>query len=61
MDDYESRCPACGEFASYCQGHGEIGDAEGFDILQRHDADDHEDCHPFGCEVRLQGAEDPAP
>ena len=27
-------CPACGEPADYCQGHGEIGDPEGFAIVQ---------------------------
>ena len=40
----ESACPACGEFISYCQGHGEIGDPAGFAILQAHDAGDHSDC-----------------
>lgn len=43
-------CPACGDPIDYCQGHGEIGDPEGFAILERHDRGDHLDCHPDGCE-----------
>lgn len=27
-------CPACGDQADYCQGHGEIGDPEGFATVQ---------------------------
>jgi hypothetical protein len=38
------RCPVCGEIIWYCQGHGEIGDPEGFAILQAHNDDDHERC-----------------
>lgn len=37
-------CPACGEPIDYCQGHGEIGDPEGFRVLQRHDLGDHSGC-----------------
>lgn len=53
LDIYEEegRCPYCGEYMSYCQGHGEIGDPDGFIALQKHDDDNHEDCHPNGCEV----------
>ena len=58
MDDYLSLCPACGEPIDYCQGHGEIGDPAGFAILEAHDADDHSDCHPIGCEYRRDGQED---
>jgi len=42
-DDSE-RCPACGEFPDYCQGHGEIGDPAGRAILDKHDQGDHADC-----------------
>lgn len=27
------KCPACNEYIDYCQGHGEIGDPYGFEIL----------------------------
>lgn len=47
--EYVSRCPVCGEFIDYCQGHGEIGDPEGFSIMVRHDEGDHMDCDPEGC------------
>jgi hypothetical protein len=40
-----SICPACGEPIDYCQGHGEIGDPDGFAILEAHDNDDHGECH----------------
>jgi len=43
----DSHCPVCGDPGDYCQGHGEIGDPVGFDILQRHDNEDHSDC--IGC------------
>lgn len=46
----ESRCPVCGEFIDYCQGHGEIGDPEGARILAQHDDDDHSECDPRGCD-----------
>ena len=29
-----SKCPACGDWIDYCQGHGEIGDPEGHAILK---------------------------
>lgn len=48
-DYWEGMCPACGSPADYCQGHGEIGDPAGFAILEAHDADDHDGCHPDGC------------
>lgn len=41
----ESRCPACGDFIDYCQGHGEIGDPVGAVILRHHDNDNHAGCH----------------
>jgi len=37
-------CPACGEPIDYCQGHGDIGDPLGADILRRHDDGDHAHC-----------------
>jgi len=39
MDDpvpYD-QCPVCLDPMDYCQGHGEIGDYEGFLILQEED------------------------
>jgi hypothetical protein len=48
--EYISRCPACGSPIDYCQGHGEIGDPAGADILARHDNDDHRYCDPDGCD-----------
>ena len=30
-----SKCPACGDWIDYCQGHGQIGDPEGHAILKR--------------------------
>lgn len=45
-------CPACGSVIDYCQGHGPIGDYEGYAVLIAHDDDDvHIYCHPDGCEV----------
>jgi len=35
MDEIESVCPACGNFIDYCQGHGEIGDPEGYAIIKQ--------------------------
>lgn len=49
-DDYVSRCPACGDVIDYCQGHGPIGDPVGSRILEQHDADDHSECDPRGCD-----------
>ena len=46
----EPACPACGEFISYCQGHGTIGDPAGAAILIAHDAGDHSNCDEVGCE-----------
>lgn len=43
---HESICPACGDRIDYCQGHGEIGDPDGFDVLDAHDNGDHTGCHP---------------
>lgn len=43
-------CPACGDPADFCQGHGEIGDPEGRRILDAHDNDDHSGCRPGGCD-----------
>lgn len=45
MDEPVYTCPACGEPADYCQGHGEIGDPLGRAILDAHDDDVHEHCH----------------
>jgi hypothetical protein len=42
-DDLDG-CPACGSIIDYCQGHGEIGDPDGFAILALHDSGDHSEC-----------------
>lgn len=49
--DGTSRCPACGDPIDYCQGHGPLGDRARYDVLWRHDGDDHDGCHPDGCDV----------
>jgi hypothetical protein len=49
------RCPVCAEPIDYCQGHGEIGDPDGAEILARHDADDHGGCHPQA-DCRIENA-----
>lgn len=38
-------CPACGWNIDYCQGHGELGDWDGYVILAAHDVEHHEYCH----------------
>ena len=38
------RCPACGDSADYCQGHGVSGDPFGAMILEQHDDGDHSSC-----------------
>lgn len=47
-------CPACGELIEFCQGHGEIGDYQGFLISQQHDNGDHSNCNLRGCEEANQ-------
>jgi hypothetical protein len=43
MSDYpEDECPVCLDPMDYCQGHGEIGDPEGFRMLM--DYYDEENC-----------------
>lgn len=44
------RCPACGDYIDYCQGHGEIGDPEGRLTLNLHDIGNHLRCNPKACE-----------
>lgn len=46
MTEYIAICPACGNPIDYCQGHGEIGDPAGNRILNDHDNDTHNGCHP---------------
>ena len=50
--EYLEPCPACGDHADYCQGHGEIGDPAGHAILVAHyDRGEHDRCHPLAdCE-----------
>jgi len=50
-EDYESRCPACGDYIEYCRGHGESGDPEGYNLLLRHDNEDHRYCNRAGCDI----------
>lgn len=42
---HEGICPACGEFISYCPGHGPMGDPHGAETLRLHDLDIHNVCH----------------
>jgi ribosomal protein S27AE len=51
--EYLEPCPACGDHADYCQGHGEMGDPVGHAILAAHyDRGEHGKCHPLAdCEV----------
>lgn len=46
---HESKCPACGDPADYCQGHGMIADPYGWGVLRAHDNGHHADCDPRGC------------
>jgi hypothetical protein len=54
-EEIESRCPVCGEPISYCQGHGEIGDPDGFWIMSQHNQGQHLYCDPVGCAFRASG------
>lgn len=56
--EYVSRCPACGDVIDYCQGHGEIGDPIGAAVLAAHDMGRHRDCHPDGCDIAADCAND---
>lgn len=58
FDSLGEPCPACGEFADYCQGHGEIGDPDGHEILSNHDDGKHGDCH-YKSDCRLEERDDP--
>lgn len=49
----EPRCPACGDYMDYCQGHGMTGDPDGFRILTLHDYEDHSECNPAGCDAHV--------
>lgn len=53
-DEEPASCPACGEYIDFCMGHGPIGDPVGFDVLDRHDNDDHSRCHVNGCDVAAE-------
>jgi hypothetical protein len=46
----DPRCPVCADPPDFCRGHGPIGDPVGARILDQHDAGDHHDCDPRGCE-----------
>jgi hypothetical protein len=37
-------CPACGNPSDYCPGHGEMGDPNGYVILEMHETDNHSSC-----------------
>jgi len=43
--DTVSRCPACGEPSDYCQGHGPMGDPQGYVVIALHDGNVHSMCH----------------
>ena len=45
-------CPACGDYIEYCQGHGEMGDPSGANILRLHDEDNHTLCVGEDCDGR---------
>lgn len=45
----EPLCPACGDWMSFCSGHGEIGDPVGYAILQEHNRGEHIRC--FGWDM----------
>ncbi len=45
-----AHCPVCGDVMDYCQGHGELGDPDGYAVLVDHDNDEHHGCHSAaGC------------
>ena len=50
IDEYVGRCPACGDWIDFCQGHGPSGDPVGYVILTAHDDGIHAGCNPLGCE-----------
>lgn len=60
-NEHTPRCPACGDPIDYCQGHGEVGDPAGAEVLGLHDTGIHDHCHPDGCEKsdRTGGRETP--
>ena len=39
-------CPACGDHIDYCQGHGPMGDPQGYAVTRLHDDGVHSLCHP---------------
>lgn len=43
--DFAGFCPACGNSPDYCQGHGEMGDPNGYAIIEMHDTGNHSQCH----------------
>lgn len=47
VDEGHEVCPACGQFIDYCQGHGAMTDEAGAEILDLHDADNHQLCHAY--------------
>lgn len=54
LEGLSGRCPACGEVIDYCQGHGKMGDPQGYAVLQLHDRDSHTACNPLGCDEAPQ-------
>lgn len=38
-------CPACGDHIDYCQGHGPMGDPQGYAVIRLHDDGIHSLCH----------------
>ena len=49
-------CLVCGDMIEHCRGHD--GDAIADRIRTRHENGEHRDCHPNGCVVAEQAAEE---
>ena len=47
-----SRCPACGDWSDYCQGHGS-SDIRATEIFEKHDDGDHSMC-VIDCEGEVE-------
>lgn len=48
--EWTEMCAACGLNMDACPGHGDIGDYEGWRILDHHSKNNHSECNPDGCE-----------
>lgn len=52
-----SRCVVCGDPIDYCQGHGPMGDPDGYEILEAHESGHHERCDATACDERQEWIE----